>query len=97
MPVPDDAAFAGIRANNLRLDESGSESTNVIRCRVAGISEGPFRVQVFLVPEGSPPHDERSILQWDIPKDGGRACAICRSRSECTLIPIKYSLCDVCD
>ena len=69
MPVPDDAAFAGIRANYLKLDEDGSAPCNVIRCRVAGISEGPFRVQVFLVPEGTPSHDERSVMQWDIPKD----------------------------
>lgn len=69
MPVSADVAFAGIRANNLRLDENGGSPCNVIRCRVEGISEGPFRVQVFLVPEGAHSHGERSIIQWDIPKD----------------------------
>ena len=69
MSVNDDVSYAGIRANYLKLDESGSVSENVIPCRVSGISESPFRMQIFLVPDGASPADDDSIIQWDIPKD----------------------------
>lgn len=69
MSVNEDVSYAGIRANCLKLDESGGVSENVIPCRVSGISESPFSMHVYLVPEGVSAECEDSVLQMDIPKE----------------------------
>jgi ABC-type sulfate/molybdate transport systems ATPase subunit len=62
------ALYAGIRANHLRMSDE-TYGDNIIPCRVTGTSESPFRMQLFLLPEGASLSDERAVMQWDIPKE----------------------------
>lgn len=66
-PLPENAAFVGIRMHDIRL----GAGDNTLRCRVAEVIENPFSVTVMLRPVGA----ENAVpIGWETDKTTWAAC-----------------------
>ena len=59
-------AFVGIRMHDIRP----GEGENSVSCRVVSVTENPFSVTVFLLPEGA-----ETTIGWELDKAAWRAIA----------------------